>query len=82
MLPIQQSKIDEFHHEFHTMFPISYAFPPLALMTLALTYAKLTVYFYVEWEWILSPLIGFLLLKGVSSLISLKGLIQQHTSSY
>ena len=42
-----------------TIFPISYSFPILSLISLSLSYAKLTVYFYVEWVVILSPMILF-----------------------
>lgn len=50
-------------------FPSSKSFGILSLLTLALTYVKLTTIFYVRWRIILSPLIFFFIYKFINSVI-------------
>ena len=63
------------------IFPISYSFPILSLITLSLSYAKLTVYFYVEWMVILSPMILFFGVQGLMCLYSIRSLIKNDTTN-
>ncbi|KAM3144611.1 hypothetical protein pb186bvf_003218 [Paramecium bursaria] len=62
-------------------FPSSKSFGILSLLTLALTYVKLTTIFYVRWRIILSPLIFFFIYKFINSVIRI-GQVQNKIVPY
>lgn len=75
MLPIKQDNVglaNEYQFKIQPIFPSSRLFSFMSLVTLALIYAKMSVYFYVQWPLIFSPLILFFLVKFLESLWLIK----------